>query len=531
MSALRGVGALIRFILRRDRLRLIVWIGAVAGLMVSFAASSLELYPTPESLQARAAIMDSPVGIAFSGPRMGLDDYTFGAMLSNEYIGFVAVTLALMSVFLIVRNTRLEEQTRRSELVRASVVGRRAPAVAALTVVVGAQVVIGVLIAVLLPGTGLDLSVSGSWLFAAACVASGVVFAAVTLVIAEIAGHSRTAVGLASSAVAVAYLIRAAGDIGNSALSMLSPIGWSQATLPFVDDTWWPLLLSVGAFAVLTLAAFALAERRDFGEGIVASRPGPSRATPSLGRPFGFAFRLQRGLLVGWGLGLFLLAATYGSFVRDVETFAGENPFLEESLSEIGGGTLAENWASFLALFMAALVASYAVQAILRLRSEETELRAEQVLATPVERWRWVGSHLLVVALGSTVLVVLVGLGFGSVAAGVTSDWSWVPRSVGAGLSHLPAVAVVAGFAVAVFGAVPRLTYLAWVMITVVWLVLMSVIVGLPEWVSDLSPFSYGATVPAADVEVTPLVVLSLIAATLTAVGITGFQRRDVGIA
>ncbi|MGH8951425.1 MAG: ABC transporter permease [Acidimicrobiia bacterium] len=530
MKGLAGVGALTRLILRRDRVRLLVWILAVVGLMVSFAASSVDLYPTPESLQARAVIMDSPLGVAFSGPRIGLDNYTFGAMLSNEYVGFVAVALALMSVFLVVRNTRVEEQTGRAELVRAAVVGRNAAATATLLVVVGAQLVIGVLIALLLPGTGLDLTVEGSWLFAAAVVSVGVVFAAVALVAAQVTSHSRTAVGVGAAAVGAAYLIRAIGDVGDSALSMLSPIGWAQVTKPFVADAWWPLLISVGFFVVTTWVAFALSARRDLGEGLVAARPGPADAEPALGRPLGLAFRLQKGLLIGWGVGLFVLAASYGGFVADVERFASENPFIEEALSAIGGGTLGENWASFLALFMVALVSSFAVQAILRLRSEEVGQRAEPVLATPLDRWRWMGSHLLVAAVGSIVLAAVVGLGFGLTAAATTGEWSWVPRSIGAAFSHLPALAVVAGVAVALFGLLPRLTSLAWVMIAVVWIGLVGVIVGLPEWVSNLSPFGYGALVPAVDIEPVPLLVLSAIAVVLMTVGFLGFRRRDVGV-
>jgi ABC-2 type transport system permease protein len=531
MRTLAGTATLIRFILRRDRFRLIVWIGAVVGLMVSFAATSVDLFPTPESLQARAAIMDSPIGVAFSGPRIGLDNYTYGAYLSNEYVGFLAVTLALMSVFLIVRNTRLEEQTGRSELVRANAVGRHAPAVAALTVVVGAQILIGVLLALLLPGTGLDLSVEGSWLFSAAIVSVGIVFAPLTLLMAEISSYSRTAVGFASTAVGVAYMIRAIGDIEGSAFSMISPIGWAQATRPFVDDVWWPMSLFVGFFVVVTWASFALATRRDFGEGIVASKPGPADASPSLGHPLGLAWRLQRGLLIGWAIGMFVLAATYGGLVREVETFAGENPFIEEALAAIGGGSLAESWASMLGFMMMALVASFAVQATLRLRAEETGHRAEQVLATPVERWRLMGSHLLVAAFGSAVIALLVGLGFGLSAGSATGEWSWIGTMIGATMSHLPSVIFVAGFAVALFGLLPRVTYLAWVLITIVWIGWLGVIVGLPEWVSNLSPFGYEALVPADDLNLLSFGVISAIAVALVVAGFLGFQRRDIGTA
>ncbi|MPZ52544.1 MAG: ABC transporter permease [Acidimicrobiia bacterium] len=528
MNTLTGTGRLVRFIIRRDRIRLSVWILATVGLMASFAASSKDLYPTPESLQARGTLMDSPLGAAFSGPRIGLDNYTFGAMLSNEYVGFVAVALGLMSVFLVVRNTRVEEQTGRSELVRAAAIGRHAPATAAFTVVVGAQIVLGILIALILPGTGLDLSVTGSWLFSAAIVSVGIVFAGVMLVVVQIASHSRTAVGVGSSLVGLAYVIRAMGDAADSSLSMLSPIGWVQATRPYVEDEWWPLLLSVGLLVILVVGAFALSARRDFGEGLLAARPGNAEASPSLTTPLGLAWRLQRGLLVGWGIGLLALGGSYGGFVSEIQTFASQNPMIEEAMSALGGGTLAESWVSFLGMFQMGVVASYAVQSTLRLGSEETELHAEHVLATPVERWRWMGIHILIALVGSVILALAAGLGFGLSAGASSGDWAWLGDGMIATLSHVPAVLVVGAVAAALFGLGTRFTFLAWVMIAIVWLGLLGVVVGLPEWIGNLSPFGYEAMFPAQDLEWIPLLVNTLIAVALIAVGVYAYQQRDI---
>lgn len=528
MSTLSGTGRLARFIVRRDRIRLLVWIVAMAGLMVMFAASSKDLYPTPESLQARGSLMDSPLGAAFSGPRIGLDNYTFGAMLSNEYVGFVAVALALMSVFLVVRNTRVEEQTGRSELVRAAAIGRHAPATAAFSVVVGAQIIIGILIALALPGTGLGLSVEGSWLFSIAIVSVGIVFAALMLAVVQITSHSQTAGGVGSSLVGIAYVVRALGDAADSSLSMLSPIGWAQATRPYVDDQWWPMLLAAGLVVILMGTAFALSARRDFGEGLLAARPGRPEASPSLGSALGLAFRLQRGLIIGWGIGLLALGLSYGGFIIEVERFAAENPFISEAMESIGGTTFAMSWASFLGLFMAGVVASFAVQSALRLRGEENDLHSEHVLATPVERWRWMGSHLLMTLVGSVVVLLAAGLGFGLSAGAATGDWSWVGNAMGATVSHLPGVLLIGGVAAALFGLAPRFTFLAWVMIAVVWIGLIGVVVGLPEWVGNLSPFGYDAIVPADDLDVMPLAVSTLIAAALTVVGVIAYQRRDI---
>ena len=61
--------------------------------------------------------------------------------------------------------------------------------------------------------------------------------------------------------------------------------------------------------------------------------------------------------------------------------------------------------------FLAIGVAAYGIATALRLRSEESAGRAEIVLATPVSRWQWLGSHALIAVVGSLWLLVVVGVG------------------------------------------------------------------------------------------------------------------------
>jgi ABC-2 type transport system permease protein len=53
-------------------------------------------------------------------------------------------------------------------------------------------------------------------------------------------------------------------------------------------------------------------------------------------------------------------------------------------------------------------------------------------------------------------------------------------------------------------------------------------ILQFPQWSLNLSPFSHIPALPADELTVTPLVVLALLAVVLTAIGLIGFQRRDV---
>src|SRR5699024_12121175 len=81
MSAFTGTGTLVRFVLRRDRVRLSVWILALVGTVAATIPALDEMFATEAERQGRAALMESPTGVVFGGPGYGLADYTLGPML------------------------------------------------------------------------------------------------------------------------------------------------------------------------------------------------------------------------------------------------------------------------------------------------------------------------------------------------------------------------------------------------------------------------------------------------------------------
>jgi ABC-2 type transport system permease protein len=155
VTSLTGTGTLVRFILRRDRIRIPVWIVAILITVLGTAVVLPDTFPTEESLVARAQLVENPALKLLLGPGYGLDDYTFGPMMSNEMLGIMTVVVALMSVFMVVRHTRAEEETGRTELVRSSVTGHYAGLTAALLVVGVLNIIIAVLVA-----AGLTLSLA-----------------------------------------------------------------------------------------------------------------------------------------------------------------------------------------------------------------------------------------------------------------------------------------------------------------------------------------------------------------------------------
>jgi ABC-2 type transport system permease protein len=526
MTELVGTATLTRLILRRDRVRILVWVGAVAALMVLTAASVKGLYPTQADLdEAAAANHGNAAAIAINGPDQGLD--TLGGQVAYQIGTFGLIAVGLMSTFMVGRETRAEEEAGRFEMVRSMAVGRHASAVAALIVVTGMNILVGALVTLGL--VRLDLPVAGALVFGVSLTALGLVFAGIATVAAQVAENTRVAYGLTGVALGAAFVLRAAGDIGDGTLSWLSPIGWAQKTRPFAGDRWWPLLVMVAATVSLLVAAGALANRRDVGSGLIPPRPGPTRAAPRLGRPVGLALRLQRGSVIGWSVGLFLIGVVYGAIANDVDEFVGDNETVKDVMAP-GSASLTDSYLSRTLLIAALLGGGYAISSAFRMRGEETALRAEPVLATPVSRPRWLVSQLAVTLAGSVVVLAAAGLGTGLAYGIAAGDLGQVPRLIGAAVAYTPAVWVLVGLAIALFGLAPRTILALWALLAVCFVVgLLDELLGLPTWIKDISPFQHTPSLPAADLTVAPLAVLAAVAAALACAGFAGFRHRDVG--
>jgi ABC-2 type transport system permease protein len=105
-----------------------------------------------------------------------------------------------------------------------------------------------------------------------------------------------------------------------------------------------------------------------------------------------------------------------------------------------------------------------------------------------------------------------------------------VPVLVGSSLALAPAVWVLVGVTVALFGLVPRAAPAAWATLSASYLLaFLGPLLSLPDWVLDLSPFTHVPLLPAADFTAGPLIALTAVAAAFTVVGLIGFRRRDVG--
>ncbi|MDI6908265.1 polyketide antibiotic transporter [Nocardioides sp.] len=520
-----GTLVLLRAFLRRDRWMYLWWPVGIVILYVSQGWSVDGLYRTQEEFDKAAAGMEGNAAlIAMAGPARALN--TTGGQVAWQAAAFGAILVGLMSMFLIGRHTRSEEESGRDELLRAAPVGRYAALTAAVLDAALANLVVGLLTAGSLAAYGLAVADSlGLGLGLTAC---GWLFTGTALLGAQLTTSTRAAYGLAGTVIGLAYALRAFGDVSTAALSWLSPIGWYQAMHAFSGLRWWPaVLLLVGTVAGLA-AAYAVFDRRDYGSGVLPARPGPARAGRGLSTGLGLAWRLQRPAVLAWTLGLLLGGLGFGTMGDDIGDLIGDSGTSRDLMLQ-GSTDLVDGFYATLMLMLALLAAGFSISSSLRPHGEENAGRVETLLATALRRSTWLGGHVVVTVAGTVATMAAAGLGLGTSYALVTGDGDAVLRMTWQVLSLSPAVLVLSGFARLVHGALPRAVLLSWLALLLACVVLFfGELFQLPRWFQDLSPFEHLALVPLEPFRWGPFVALTAVAAALSVAGQIAFRRRDV---
>lgn len=519
-SRFTGVGSLIRLALRRDRVRLSIWIAALTSMMV-YAPFAIKLaYPEEAQRVARVNLLKTPAGMILGGPMFGVNETDLGVMMANELMLTLIIAASILAILTVIRHTRTEEESGAAELVLSSVVGRHARTYAALIVVGGVNAVLTVTMTVAMASTGFKLVDT-----AAMCLGiTGVsmVFGAVAAVTAQLWRQARAATGAAMGVLALAALVRGAGDVINnsgSALSWFSPIAWAQQMRPFVDLRWWPFALLVALTIGLIALAAMLESSRQYDDGVIPSSGEHPNARAITG-VFGLHLALQRGQTIGWAVGLFLSGLAFGSMTNSLLDAAESNELLQRVLAQQGTNGVYTT----LTQFLAAAATAYVVSTVLRVWGDEESGLGEVVLAGAVSRWRWLLTAVAATVVGSTVLMLSAGLGMG-LGAGITiGEPQTIWRLTLAALAFVPAMAVMAG--VAALAVALRVTWIGWLAVAFVVITLyLGALLRVPQWLLDVSPV--GQTKAPTEYSIIALTVMVVAAAVLTLIAGTIYRRRD----
>jgi ABC-2 type transport system permease protein len=532
-TGLTGTGELARLAVRRDRIGLAASVYVIVAAVAGTAYTFKKLYPTAAGRAALAAAGGSNPALRFLYGR--LDGSSLGALTTWRYGVWAGIFAALLAIFAVIRHTRSDEEAGRLELVGSAVVGRQAALVAALTTAAAPLVVVSALLCVALPLVGLPAAGSAALALGIGC--CGLAFTGVAAVAAQLTSSASTARGIALAVLGVAFVLRGVGDsagaAGPSWLSWASPLAWIQLAQPFAAERWWVLALPLAVAAGGTGLAFELGARRDQGAGLLPDRPGRATASAFLRGPFGLAWRLQRGALLGWAVGYAFTFAASGAAAKGVGQLFGTSSALEHEFTRLGGQAAITNaYLAALMLLAGLVAAAYAISVVLRLRAEETGGQAEPVLATATGRIRWALSYITMAVAGAALLLavagVAAGLGYGLRTGSAGPE---LARMIGAAMGQLPSALVLAAVAIGLFGLLPRVCVPgAWTALGLVVVInLFGQVLQLSHWILDLSPFTHAPRLPGGTVSATPLLWLCALALALSVAGLAGLRHRDIG--
>ena len=527
-----GTGALVWFILRRDRVRIPAWLFGVVGLAVLCVPLLANMFDSPEELHVMGEIMQNPAMIAMVGPVYGLDNYHAGAMYANMMLVVMGLFAGAMNVFLITRHTRQDEEQGRLEVVRSLPVGRLSGLAAVLLTAVKVNVGMALLIGFGMAAFQVEsMSLGPSLLFGAAMGAAGLVFAGATAVFSQLSSSNRTASGFALLYLMGAYMFRAMGDVSAEILSLLSPLGLISRTQVFVEDYLWPIFVLLGVFLALGALALVLNKRRDLGQGMIPAKPGKGHGGWLLSSPLGLALRLCRTFLIGWGGVLALFGIMYGSILNEMESFIAGSEMLQAMFAAgaMDGASYTEQFVGLLMVIMSVMATIPVIGLMMRLRGEEKQGLIEQILGASVCRPALFGSYFGIAIVSSVLFQLLAAFSFWGLAAMVMDPAPLLSTYLQAAMNYLPAMWAFLGLAAALIGCFPNRTGLVYAYLGLsFFLVYIGSLAQLPEWVLLLSPFGHIPRLPLEEQNLVPLVVLTGIGALLTGVGFAGYRHRDM---
>ncbi|WP_062353663.1 ABC transporter permease [Bacillus kwashiorkori] len=516
-------------IVKREKIQSVFWLIGFTFFTVIVPVALNELYPTQQDRDAFAETMENPAMIAMAG-KADLSNYTIGIMTAHQMLLFTAILVGIMSIFLVTRNTRGSEEDGRLELISSLPVGRLANLHATSLAVIAVNFILAIVISVSLSSLKIaTVDFPGSLLYGTSLAATGIFFASIAALFAQITVTSRGANSYGIAVLLFSYLIRAIGDVSNETVSAISPLGWLTKTEVYGENNWWPVILLFLSATIVFLFASYLNVRRDHQSGLLKVKSGKRHASKFLRTPVGLVVRLQRTAIISWAIGMLILGASYGSVLGDLESFFEGSDILQQFLINNENYSLVEQFLPMLAFVLAIIAAIPPIQMMLRLLGEEKKNRMEHLLGRAVSRQRLFLTYFIAAIINAYIMLSLSAIGLWSLGAlSIAGGWSF-STVYGATIIYFPAIVVLVAITSLLIGWLPKYSQLIWLIVIYTFIVVyLGGLLQLPDWVERLTPFGYVPELPIEEVNYWLQFLLVITACMITFISIIGYRKRDI---
>jgi len=520
---------LARFILRKDRIFIAVWFCAliiIAGVMLIVFENRF----TAEDLQGLLIMKDNPAHIALQGPFFEVNNFQVIHFYAVEMHLFTLIAVAILNIFLVMQNTRGDEEKGRYEVLRSLPIGRLSTLHATMIVAAKVNIVLAISQGILFSVLGISgVTTAGAFTYGASLGVTGFFFAAFSALLAQLSHSTRTVTGYAFVVLIASYLLRAVGDVTYEPIARVSPLGLPLRAETFVSNHMWPLLVMLVLAIVLCCIAYFINAKRDIGQGLLPEKQGRNYASIFLQTPLGLVWRQNRNTLFSWAIGLFGFGAALGGILRDAEHFAGEGGVFQMLVPASIDFSTVELFKMFLNVGFAVVCIAPVLILILKALREEKEGRAEPVLSRAVSRLHYLLSYIALAFLASLIMPFVTSVGLWSISSLMLETPLVFSPTLRSMMVYTPALWVMLGLGVFVVGVLPKAAMLCWTYFTYVFIAgFFGDLLNIPQWAMNLSPIGFIPQLPLEEVRIVTLLVLTAVAVTLTAFGLVFYRRRDI---
>lgn len=523
-TILAGTGRLVLWNLRRDRIIAASWMALLVALCYASAVGTNDLYPTlVDRMEAARAINASPAVVALYGPIP--DPGSLGQLAMTKMTVLYALFVAVLSLVLVRRHTRVEEEAGQLELVAGTDIGRNAPLAASLAQALVISILLGGLSAAANITAGLP--VVGSLSFGAGWTGIALVGAGLAAVMCQLSASARTCGAATIALFGTLFLARAVGDVTAAWLSWLSPFGWATQLHAYGDTRWWVLLLYLVTFLVSSELAYALKARRDLGAGLFPGRAGRGDGRAWVSTPAGLGLRLHLPMILAWSVMLAAYGVLLASLVPQMSDLLSASS-ARSMLERLGGvGSIEKTLVAAVLSVVGVLAAGFAISIIGHAADDEREGRTAQLLATAQSRDRSLRAILLLALGGATWLLLVTGV---AAAVGLRSQQGFgFTQVVLSAAAQAPAVWLVTAIAAACFVVRASWSALGWAFLVLfITLGQIAELLGLPTWIARLSPFTDVPRMPSETFSVVPELWMTLAAVLIFVLVGWRYRTRDV---
>ena len=533
---MNGTLRLATVLARRNRVMLLAWTAGVLALVAVTVPSYTATYP---SLATRASLVAELQANVATKVLYGLlpAPGTLGQLAVWETGTYVTLLVAVLGVLLGVRLGRGEESSGHSEVVRSVGAGRLAPVASALLVLAVTFAVIGGGVGAVLAWQSRstsEVSVTGAWHFGAVVLLVGLGFGVSTLLLGEVLPTPTLARSAGWVLLGVDFVLRVLPDFGTAPwLRWVSWLGLSHLVGPFTHDRTLPVVVGTLAVCALAGGTVVLELRRELGAGLVAMPSGSTRSLSVRG-PLALGWRLGRAGWLGWAAATAAVAGLFGGMSHGLVTLMGDDPSSSDMLSSVTGvDDPVRGYFTFTVIFVALVPLLHAVSHTLVAASDERSGRLDASLTVGVRRWGPLAAQAGLAALRALGLVLVAAAVQAGTTALVGSGSGAVRWAFWSIVATTPGVLAAVGITTLLVGLLPQFTSVAWVLVAwSLFAALVGQLVRLPGWARSTSLLTHTPErlelSSSSALGATSILVLVVIAAASSALGLTTMTRRDI---